>query len=88
MIQQAGGVKSNILVGVVKTKSIEFLLSKCIDKLNEVKHALTVDWNGIRRFQELQQVLGGRPSEEFKKIMRNHFPDDTDKTEDNYITCH
>ena len=88
MLQQARGVKSNIPVGVVKTKSIEFLFSKFIDKLNEVKNVLTVDWNGKCCFRELQQVLGGQPLEEFKKIMRNHFPDDTDKTEDNYITCH
>ena len=86
-ISQPVGVKTTITVGVAKTKSIDFFMTECVDKLRHVKRASTAPCDGPRHFAELESCLAGWPLEACQKVKQEYFPDPADETEAKFHDC-
>ena len=77
-------MKTSKPVGVSNGKSIEFFLVETVERLEVVCEATTRGWTAAWRFRELQECLRGDAHENYKKLVRNNYPNPADKTDANY----
>ena len=83
-VTRAGGLCSNKQVGITHGESITFLLVKAFDQLKVICHAVDAEWNGSRRFEELEECLAGKALSSFRRLVRDRYPNPADKTDANY----
>ena len=51
-VTRPGGLRTSKPVGIAHKDSTEFLLVEIFDRLEVIRHAVAVAWNGPRRFKE------------------------------------
>ena len=85
-VTRPGGLRNNTPVGIAHAHgdSTEFLLVETFDRLEVICQAVTVAWNGPRRFEELEKCLAGKALTSFKRLVRDCYPNPADKTDANY----
>ena len=83
-VTRAGGLRSNKPVGISHGDSTEFLLVETFDRLEVIRRAVQGGWDGPRRFEELEECLAGKALQSFKRLVRDRYPNDADKTDANY----
>ena len=79
-----GGLRTNKSVVIAHGDSTEFLLVETFDRLEMIRHAVAVAWDGPRRFEELEECLAGKALTSFKRLVRDRYPNLADKTDANY----
>ena len=83
-VTRPGGLCTNKPVGIARWDSTEFLLVETFDRLEVIRHAVAVAWNGPRRFEELEECLAGKALTSFKRLVCDCYPNPADKADANY----
>ena len=83
-VTKAGGLHANKPVGITHGDATKFLLVETFDRLEVIRHAVAVGWNGPRRFEELEECLARKALLSFKRLIRDRYPDPADKTNMKY----
>ena len=86
-IHEKGSGCSELYVAFASGKSTEFLIRETYIKLEDIReeYATTAaPWNWPHRFNELKHVLIGDTRNQYDSIVARDYPDQADKTNDNY----
>ena len=78
-ITGADGVRNYLDVTIADGESIEFLITMCYEKLDDMVNEVPGGWNGVRLFKELQLCLSGRAKDECKDLIARAYPNDADR---------